>query len=430
MRRTVITLLVGLMLSSQMAAAAVSDADFAALRADLAALAQRFEALEAENARLKQQGQQTAAVAEDARSTAVAAQESGGGDWTDRVSMDGDFRYRFENIDVEGKDERNRSRIRARANVKASLPNNTEVGFGLATGGEDPVSANQTIGNGGSAKDIRLNLAYAKWSPVDGLSLIAGKFKNPLYRVAKNPLMWDGDWTPEGLALTYERDWLFLNALGSWLDSDSSGGNTNFSWGGQVGATGQVGELELKGGVGYYAIKTQGDTTYFGDPTDPGDFFGNTAVEVGTGLACGTNVGTTCVYLYDYLLTQVFGEAAFDLFGFPTVVFFDATRNSDASANDTSWALGTRIGKTKDRGQVQFSYWYSEKEADGVFGLLTDSDFAGGGTDNEGHFLKLAVGLNKQWSIGAQYFINEFNVSSGSATDYNRLVLDTQWKWK
>ncbi|MGI9342102.1 MAG: putative porin [Gammaproteobacteria bacterium] len=430
MKRLGITLLMSLTLSSPVAMAAVSDADFAALRADLAALAQRFEALAAENAQLKQQGQQTAMVAQEAKSTAVAAQESSGGGWTERVTMDGDFRYRFENIDVEGKDDRNRSRIRARANIRASLPQNTEVGFGLATGGDDPVSANQTIGSGGSSKNIRLNLAYAKWNAGEGLNLIAGKFKNPLVRVAKNPLMWDGDWTPEGLALTYERDWFFLNALGTWLDSDSSGGNTNFSWGGQIGATGELGGVALKGGVGYFAIKTKGDTTYFGDPTDPGDFFGNTAVEVGTGLSCGTTTGTTCVYLFDYLLTEVFGEATFDMFGFPTVVFFDATNNSDPSANDTSWKLGTRIGKTKDRGQAQFSYWYAEKEADGVFGLLTDSDWAGGGTDNEGHFLKLAVGINKQWAIGAQYFINELNVSSGTKTDYNRLMLDTQWKWK
>jgi len=430
MRRTVITLLVSLLLSSQMAAAAVSDADFAALRADFAALAQRLEALEAENAELKQQGQQTAMVAEEAKSTAVVAQGSSGGGWTERVTMDGDFRYRFENIDIEGRDDRNRSRIRARANVKASLPNNTEVGFGLATGGEDPVSANQTIGGGGSSKNIQLNLAYADWSPTEGLHLIAGKYKNPLTKVAKNPLQWDGDWTPEGVALTYERDWFFLNGLGTWLDGDSSGGNTNFSWGGQVGAAGQVGGLKLKGGVGYYAIKTKGDTTYFGDVSDPGDFFGNTAVEVGTGLSCGTNAGTTCVYAFDYLLTQVFGEAGFELFGFPTVVFFDAINNSDPSNNDTGWSAGATFGKAKELGQFDFAYYYADKEADSVFGLLTDSDFGGGGTDNKGHFLQLKAAINKTWAISAAYLINEFDVSSGSKTDYNRLQLDSQWKWK
>jgi len=434
MKRIGVTLLAGLMLSSPMAMGAVSDAEFAQLRADFAAMAQRLEELAAENAELKQSHAETTAVVAEVQNTVVEVQETvvvaDEPNWSDRISMDGDFRFRYENIDVENKDERNRSRIRARANVKADLPSNVEVGFGLVTGGDDPVSGNQTIGAGGSSKNIALNLAYADWNAAEGLHLIVGKFKNPLLRVAKNPLMWDGDWTPEGLAATYQRDWFFLNALGTWLQSDSKGGNTNFSWGGQVGAAGAIGGARLKGGVGYFAIKTQGDTTYFGDPADPGDFFGNTAVEVGTGAACGTNAGTNCVYLYDYMLTEVFAEAAFDIGSFPTVVFFDATNNSDASDQDTSWKLGTRVGETRDRGQWQFSYWYAEKEADAVLGLLTDSDFAGGGTDNKGHFLKLAVGINKSWSIGAQYFINEINVASGSPSDYNRLLLETEWKYK
>lgn len=430
MKRFGITLLVSLMLSSPMAMGAVSDAEFAQLRADFAALSQRLEALAAENAELKQQGQRTAVVAEEAKVEVAAVQEQAAGNsWTDRISLDGDFRYRYENIEVEGQDDRNRNRIRARINTRAQLPNNVEVGVGLATGGDDPVSANQTLGGGGSSKNISLNLAYADWTATEGLHLIAGKFKNPLLRVAKNPLMWDGDWTPEGLALTFQRNWFFVNALGTWLQSDSKGGNTNFSWGGQAGAAGELFGAKLTGGVGYFAIKTKGDKTYFGDPADPDDFYGNTAVEVGSGLACGTS-GADCVYLYDYILTELFGAASFDVAGIPAVVFFDATSNSDASANDASWVLGTRIGKTKDRGQVQFSYWYAEKEADSMLGLLTDSDWAGGGTDNKGHFFRLAAGINKTWSIGAQYFINEIDVSSGNASDYNRVMLNSQWKWK
>ena len=65
-----------------------------------------------------------------------------------------------------------------------------------------------------------------------------------------------------------------------------------------------------------------------------------------------------------------------------------------------------------------------------MLGLLTDSDWAGGGTDNEGHFLKAEVGITSYWKIGAQYFINDVDVASGNSQDYNRLMLDTQWKFK
>ena len=114
----------------------------------------------------------------------------------------------------------------------------------------------------------------------------------------------------------------------------------------------------------------------------------------------------------------------------PAVVYFDYVNNSDPADNDTGWTAGTRIGQAKDRGDIQFSYYYADKEADSMLGLLTDSNFGGGGTDSKGHFLQLNFGVNKNLSIGAQYFINEIDLVSGSKSDYNRLMIDAQWRWK
>ena len=413
---------------SPAALAAVSDEDFAELREQLAAVSARLEQLAAENAELRAAQDQADTAISEVKTTVAeipAASES----WPDRIKVDGDFRYRYESIDAEGSDTRKRNRIRARTNIKAQVADNTEVGFGLATGGDDPVSTNQTLGGGGSSKGVALNLAYVDWEATDGLHLFAGKFKNPLKRAGSQALTWDGDWTPEGLALKYQRDWFFVNALGTYLEGDSRRSNKNFAWGGQLGANGAFGNAKLTGGIGYYSIPTKGKTTNFGDPTDPGDFFGNTAVEAG-GAACGTTPDTTCVYLYDYNLTQAFAEAAFDLGEWPAMVFFDYINNGDPSENDTGWMAGTRIGQARDRGQMQFTYYYADKEADSMLGLLTDSDFAGGGSDSKGHWLQFNYGVNKSWTIGAQYFINEVNLASGSKSDYNRLMIDMQWKWK
>ena len=402
--------------------AAVSDEDIQQLREQLAALSQRLDELAAENAELR-------AAQEQVIDVVVADRPAQTETWTDRVRLDGDFRYRYESIDAEGSATRSQSRIRARVNIRADVADNTEVGFGLATGGEDPVSTNQTLGGGGTSKGVVLNLAYVDWEATDGLHLIAGKFKNPLTRVGGQPLTWDGDWTPEGLALKYRRDWFFANAIGNYFESDSGKSNDNFSWGGQIGASGSLGSVELTGGLGYYSIPTQGETTTFGDPSDPGDFFGNTAIEPG-GLACGTTADVECVYAYDYLLTQVFAEAKFDIGEWPAVVFMDFVNNSDPSDNDTGWTLGTTLGQARDRGQMQFTYYYADKEADSMLGLVTDSDFGGGGTDSKGHWLQFNYGVNKSWTIGAQYFINEVDLASGSKSDYNRLMIDMQWKWK
>ena len=254
--------------------AAVSDEDFAALRAQLAAVSSRLDQLETENAELR--AAQTQADTEISQvKTTVAEIPAATSSWADRIKLDGDFRYRYENIDPEGSSTRDRQRIRARTNVKAKVADSTEVGFGLATGGDDPVSTNQTIGGGGSSKSVVLNLAYVNWEAADGLNLLAGKFKNPLKRAGSQALTWDGDWTPEGLAMQYKRDWFFANALGTYLEGDSRKSSSNFSWGGQVGASGTFGDVKLTGGLGYYSIPTQGDVTTYGDPTDPGDYFGN-----------------------------------------------------------------------------------------------------------------------------------------------------------
>jgi hypothetical protein len=428
MKRVLSLVMAASIITMPAAHAAVSDEDFQQLREQLAAVSARLDQLAAENAELRAAQEKSSSAITEVETT-VATLPAASENWSDRVRMDGDFRYRYERIDPEGSDTRRRNRIRARANIKAEVADNIDVGFGLATGGDDPVSTNQTLGGGGSSKSVVLNLAYVDWEATEGLHLYAGKFKNPLTRAGGQPLMWDGDWTPEGLAVKYKRDWFFANVLGNFFESDSRKSNDNFSWGGQVGASGTVGNLKLTGGLGYYTIPTAGQTTSFGDPTDPGDFFGNTAVEAG-GLPCGTTADTECVYLYDYDLTQVFAEASFDVGEWPMLVFFDYVNNSDASENDTGWVLGTKIGQTKDRGQMQFTYFYADKEADSMLGLVTDSDFGGGGTDSKGHWLQFNYGVSKSWTIGAQYFINEVDLASGSRSDYNRLMIDMQWKWK
>ena len=429
MKRILSLAMVATITMAPAAFAQVSEAEFQQLREQLAAVSARLDQLEAENAELRSAQAESAAEIEKVE-TSVAELPASGGNWSDRVSLDGDFRYRYERIDPEGESDRQRNRIRARVNLKADVTDDIEVGFGLATGGDDPVSTNQTLGGGGSSKGVVLNLAYADWEVSDGLHLIGGKFKNPLYRPGKLPLLWDGDWTPEGFAVTYARDWYFVNAIGTFLESDTRSNSDSFAWGGQFGAKGTFGDVKLTGGIGYYSIPTKGNPTSFGSAADPGDYFGNTAVEAGTLVPCGTNQGTACEYLYDYMLTELFGEASFGIGDIPASVYFNYVNNSDASSNDTGWKLGTKLGAAKDRGDMQFTYYYADKEADSMLGLLTDSDFAGGGTDSKGHWLKFDVGINKSWVIGAQYFINEVDIASGNKSDYNRLMIDMQWKWK
>ena len=106
------------------ASAAVSNEEFEELRQQLAAVSQRLEELAAENSELRRTQTQTATLVADVQKSISDGPATDGyvapTSWSDRVKMDGDFRYRYEDIDVEGTSNRARNRIRARTNVRAT----------------------------------------------------------------------------------------------------------------------------------------------------------------------------------------------------------------------------------------------------------------------------------------------------------------------
>ena len=76
-------------------------------------------------------------------SPAVYAEESG--DWTDRISLKGDFRLRYEGISEQGEEDRARGRYRARLAMTAEATDKIDIVMELASGADDPVSRNVTF---------------------------------------------------------------------------------------------------------------------------------------------------------------------------------------------------------------------------------------------------------------------------------------------
>lgn len=328
-KRKQLALACGLVLASPMTMAAVSDADFQALKDSIAVLTQKLNSMEQELAAEKARSAQQPAVA----AAPAPAPSKPASSWADKVTIQGDLRGRYENIDTESNDDRNRDRIRARAAIIAKPQDGLEVGFGLATAQDnDPVSSNQTIGNGGSRKDIYLDLAYFNWQAAEGLNAIGGKFKNNLYRPGKHGLVWDSDLNPEGLALTYVNGAFFANAMGTWVESDSSSSRSEaVGIGGQLGVVWPLGDdLELTAGAGYFSINSEGKGPFYGT-----SLFGNTAV--------GGR------YAYDYDDIEGFAELGFRLLGQPAMVFVDYVKNSDADEFDTGWPRAPRSARPRRR---------------------------------------------------------------------------------
>jgi hypothetical protein len=88
-----------------------------------------------------------------------------------------------------------------------------------------------------------------------------------------------------------------------------------------------------------------------------------------------------------------------------------------------------KFGKSSAPKIWEISYIYQDIEADAVLGLVTDSDFAGGGTDAKGHIFKGPWAIKKKWEIGFTFFDNQRNMDVGVEEAYKRLILDTAYKF-
>src|SRR5690606_34261539 len=117
--------------------AGAADADeLAQIRQQLQGLMQRVDRLEQENTRLQSENtelkQQTRALGEQTAQQANAVEQataSKAADWTNRVSLKGDLRYRHEMIsDDAASADRYRDRIRGRISLEARAADTLKLG--------------------------------------------------------------------------------------------------------------------------------------------------------------------------------------------------------------------------------------------------------------------------------------------------------------
>ena len=373
-----------------------------ALRSQLEALSARLEQLEAEQHKTEMSVQSMSANSTKATTKTKS---------TDRIKMNADLRYRFESIDVEGAPDRLRNRVRARVGIKADINENTLLGFELASGSDDPVSTNQTLGDNFSSKGVNIDQAYVRFRPTgQDLDIYAGKFKNTLQRVGGNGLIWDGDLRPEGFGVKYGQGNLFINGLGTWID-ESKSGNDVLLLGAQAGISVPAFEsAKLIAGLGYY------EYTGFDSPTDASADADNVS---------GNRLTADGRYVSDFELIEGFAELQLPSNFGKATIYADYVQNLGAKDNDTGYVFGTKL-KVSD---WSLGWAYQDIEADAVYAVLTDSDFGGGGTDAKGHKFSTSYAFNKKVKVGGTLFLNDRNVDFGTEQDYTRFMLDLSVKY-
>ncbi len=384
--------------------ATAEEDTIAALQAQVAALSERLEALESRRA----------IPIQDYEAPAPTAPTPSTPSWTDRIKLSGDFRYRHESIDAEFADgTRHRNRIRARPAITAEVSESVDVGLGLATGGEEPTSSNQTLGGAFSKKPINVDLAYFNWrTPLDGLAVTAGKYKNPLYRPGDSALLWDSDLRPEGANVTFKSGGWKMTGLMNWITESS--GSDSLAFGGQVAWSAPIGEgRNLLIGTGYYDLSDV--------KNQPVPFDGNPR---------GNSVDAANNYVYGYEELEFFGQFDFQLGDRPVQLYANYVQNLDASDYDVGWTVGGHVQFMHGKRPWELGYAYEHLEPDAVFAMFTDSDFIGGGTDGRGHIFYGSYSLTKNIALGGTLFINERGgYGPGVWEDYNRLMLDIAIKY-
>ena len=293
--------------------------------------------------------------------------------------------------------------------------------FRLASGSSDPVSTNQTLDGGFSSKNIWLDQAYFNWHPSSLLNVLGGKVKNPFFTPGKTELLWDGDLNPEGMALMIHHRTdsfgFFLNAGGFWI-TERKADDDSMLYGAQLGLELMPSDsfkVTLGGSVFSYTEVKDYAPFY-----DAGDSFGNSVTT--------DSEMDAIYYATDFTEMEGFLELGMKLGNLPLSIFGDYVVNTDADEYDTGYLAGISLGKCKEPWSWALGYNYREVEADAVLGAFTDSDFAGGGTDAKGHEASFSLQVAKNAKCEVSYFMNELGLES-SSTDYNRLMVDVNFKF-
>ncbi|MBK6736949.1 MAG: putative porin [Haliea sp.] len=292
------------------------------------------------------------------------------------------------------------------------------------------MSTMQTLGDGGSDKEVTIDLAYFDWTGIEDTSIRGGRFKNTFLVVGGSQLQWDSDWRPEGTDAAWSNGTFFAQGAGVYLESDSNQDNEEFSYIVQTGAMGKLGSLALTGGVGYTDIGA----------ADKPCFYNQSSAVPGADDLCQGNqavgVEPDQTYLYDFQVYNVFAQAGMDVANLPLLFFADYINNTDADEYEQGYLIGTQLGSLKEKGDWQVGYYYEELESNATLGLLTNSDFGGGGANGKGNVVSAGYAFTSQTNFQLTYYMVDRNsdhiatINNGQEISVDTLQLDLNFKYK
>lgn len=404
--------------------------------------------------------------------TKAYSAKSGLPEWVTALKLNGDFRGRFEGFYADNPAfvERDRWRYRLRFGVTANLLENFEVGFRLGSGdidsasglsaGTDPISNNQTFQNNASKKGIFLDLAYAKWAPVNNAAwsgtVSIGKIENPF---VFSDAVFDFDYTPEGLGsqwaynlsaqqvLKLNLGGFVLDELGGSLRDPYLGGaqlRLDSTWSPKIATT---------AGAGFLKIWSSENLPSSGVPDiNAGNARAVILGSDGKFSALGAPVSHYETLVADAAFTYTLSSFPFYTGAFPVKVFGEYLYNTDASTQNSGYTAGVTFGKAGKKRTWELTYRYKVLEGDAWWEELPDSDYGAfyqngpsakdktararssgywAGTNVRGHVVKGSYSVLDPLTLSVTWFATDLIQEYLPASDshMNRVQVDAVFKF-
>ncbi len=397
-------------------------------------------------------------------------------DWVSGYRISGDMRARYEHLSSDNAAfvDRERFRYRLRFGIAVNMFDGLEAGFRLASG--DPkgdagnaLSANSTLQNNGSKKNLYLDLAYGKWTPINSggwtASATVGKMENPF---SFTPMVFDPDLTPEGLAaqtIWNINDKHSISATGGAfiLDEDQLSTRDPLFYGGQLLWNAKwTQKFSTTAGIGAFQIVHADELTAANVPYINQGNTRNLVTETVPPL----NNQVQLYQLENQFAPVILDASAtytldsFPLYNgmFPIKVAGEFMQNTAASQNNSGFWTGVTFGKSGTKKTWDITYRYEYLEADAWYDQLVDDDNGAfnpgdlpsgtssiggfgyyGGTNIKGHMIKFNYSFTDSVTFSVSCFITDLINQNGlvptllvpdhKTSSTLRVMTDVMWKF-
>ena len=340
-----------------------------------------------------------------APAAAMAAEPAKNETWLNRFTWGGDMRFRLQK-ETGSAGNNDRARIRARLRASAKVNEQISSTVRLTTGGVGGAGSNYTtnsnLGGVNSKLQFDLDLAFIDYHPVTGLQILLGKSPTQFWAPGTSEIAWGFPWSQEGLNMKYVTDLgnFKPTLVAAFTNFYESGGaeqgrdNTmlgiqaiapyrSADWNATL-AFGSYDYANLKGTaiskLGYAATALSAD--------------GNTLAGAGTAAATLAN---------DYRLLDVGAEIGYNLSFAPISIYYNYVMNQAVSEGNKGQIAGVKLGALKDQGSWMAEYNYRDVEADAAIGMVGETQYLNGGTNVQGHLVRLGYQGWKSSALGIEF---------------------------